>query len=665
MPNRLIHESSPYLLQHANNPVDWYPWGDEPFERAEREGKPVLVSIGYSACHWCHVMEHESFENEETAAYMNKHFVCIKVDREEHPDVDQIYMDAVQAISQSGGWPLNVFVRPDRHPFFGGTYYPPRTAFNRPSWPQVLQRMSDIWVNHRDEADAQAAQLIRFLEQSGQAPQKPAETISETDCRTMADNLLKMADTARGGFGGAPKFPATMALAFLLDHYQYEGDEAARDHALFSLDRMIAGGIYDQLGGGLARYSTDADWLAPHFEKMLYDNALFISVLTQAYRIDPKQRYAEVIRETISFVERELKDATGGLYSALDADSEGEEGKFYTWTFEEWNTLNPEPWMSRYFGIEKEGNWEGTNILHEAQSIDAIARETGMSPGSLQQSLSEFKRQVWAIREKRIHPHCDDKSLLSWNALMNLAWTDAGVALSEPSYILRAEEHMRWMDKTFSDQENKMQRTWKAGQARISAKLDDYAYLIRAMISLTAVNGEQYWLERAESLCETVLALFSDDDDVFFYYSSSEQKDIPVRKTDLHDGAQPSANAVMAENLQWLGMLRNRSEWVTRSEEMLLRQSASTIRYTYSFAQWAILLQRLRAEPKTVSITGAQAKQFHARMQKQVPPHTLLLEIMQENRKVPDDQQDSTIIVCGRQACLAPLSDPEQVLKLL
>src|SRR6185312_1175294 len=324
MANRLINEQSPYLLQHAHNPVAWYPWGDEAFERAKAEHKPVIVSIGYAACHWCHVMEHESFEDEDTAAYMNEHFVCIKVDREEHPDVDHLYMDAVQAISGNGGWPLNVFVTPERAPFYGGTYYPPRPAYSRPSWMQLLQRMTQIWTEQPEEAATQAAQMLQHLKQAslktftatGPGPDK------ETP-KKIAESLLKQADKEKGGFGNAPKFPGTMAISFLLEHYHFTGNEQALKHALLSLDAMINGGIYDQLYGGFARYSTDREWLAPHFEKMLYDNALLVCTLADAYSITKDIKYKLIIEETLGFAERELMDKTGGYYCAIDADSEG------------------------------------------------------------------------------------------------------------------------------------------------------------------------------------------------------------------------------------------------------------------------------------------------------------------------------------------------------
>ena len=425
MANRLIEEQSPYLQQHAHNPVDWYPWGDEAFLRAKNEDKPVLVSIGYAACHWCHVMERESFENEQVAAYMNERFICIKVDREEHPDVDHLYMDAVQAITGSGGWPLNVFVTPDRLPYYGGTYFPPSPAYQRPSWIQVLQRMSDIWTNERSEVDGQTTQMLEYLKNASATAMQAQKADWDTDtCRQMADTLLKQADTVWGGFGNAPKFPGTMAISFLLEHYHYTQYEPALKQALLSLDKMLEGGIYDQLGGGFARYSTDKEWLAPHFEKMLYDNALLISAYCDAYSITNDEKYKTIIEETIAFVEHELKDESGGYYSALDADSEGVEGKYYTWTWEEWQELigNDEILMS-YFGVSEEGNWEHTNILHVAEPAESIAMRMCLGTADVLSHVASGQGKAFARStiKARIRPLTDDKSLLSWNALMNIA----------------------------------------------------------------------------------------------------------------------------------------------------------------------------------------------------------------------------------------------------
>jgi uncharacterized protein YyaL (SSP411 family) len=672
MSNRLINEQSPYLLQHAHNPVDWYPWGDEAFQKAKAENKPLIVSIGYAACHWCHVMERESFENADTAAYMNDHFVCIKVDREEHPDVDALYMDAVQAISGSGGWPLNAFVTTDRIPFYGGTYYPPRPAYNRPSWLQILQRMNEIWVNQHEEVKAQSEQMIGYLRQVSKAAASEASVVTADDCSKMGEALLKMADKEWGGFGSAPKFPGTMAITFLLEHYRYTGNEEALQHALFSLDKMIEGGIYDQIGGGFARYSVDREWLAPHFEKMLYDNALLISALSDAYALVEKPLYRQVIEQTIDFINRELRTKEEGFYSALDADSEGVEGKFYTWTWEEWQqaTNGGNSLAEAYFGITDAGNWEHTNILHQAMPLSEAAVMAGLSIEEATSQIEALKQNLIMLRTQRVRPITDDKSLLSWNALMNHALTKAGITLQEEKYLRQAADHMNWMLSAFRDDDNKLMHVWKNGQARIIAKLDDYAYLMQAMIALGAATGNHQWIIQAAQLCELSLHLFGEDGTPFLFLSASTQTDIPVRKSDVYDGATPSANAVMAQVLGLLGMLMERTDWAARAEEMLARMLQTTVRYTYSFGHWATLLQRQLAAPKTVVIAGKNALQTHSDLLRKAPPHAIVIQSENPSEKLPltadkKSDGDSLIFVCTGTACLPPVSSSKDALRLL
>ncbi len=670
MANRLIHEQSPYLLQHAHNPVDWYPWCDEAFERAERENKPVLISIGYAACHWCHVMEHESFEDEETAAYMNEHFINIKVDREEHPDVDHMYMDAVQAISGSGGWPLNVFATPQRVPFYGGTYYPPRPAYNRPSWRQLLQRMQEIWAQQHDEVSAQAGQMLQYLQNAAKAGiATQGAAWDKKSCAAMAENLLQQADKEFGGFGRAPKFPGTMAITYLLEYYHYTANEEALGHALHSLDAMINGGIYDQLGGGFARYSTDEKWLAPHFEKMLYDNALLVMSACDAYTLTRKPHYREVIAETIVFVERELKDSSGGYYSALDADSEGVEGKFYTWTWDEWQeATGGDALLEAYWGVVPGGNWEHTNILHVAKEVPLLAGEWDMPAEEILTRVEAAKQKLFAIRSRRQRPLTDDKSLLSWNALMNIALVKAAVALDEPGYLERAEAHAAWMLKAFDD--NGWKHVWKQDKARIQAKLDDMAYLTQALLQLASATGDENLLLRASEILEGTEQAFTDEAGIFFYFTAASQKDIPVRKADLYDGALPSANAVMAHNLLVLGACFERQGWSERAYTMLRRMSGSAGRYTYSFAYWAMLMQRYERGLLTVVSAGPAAAEKQNGLEKHFLPHAYLLTSKKEISEVPVLLQrysslQTLIFVCTRDACMAPVADVQGALQLI
>jgi uncharacterized protein YyaL (SSP411 family) len=672
MANRLINEASPYLQQHAHNPVDWYPWGDEAFEKAKAENKPVLVSIGYAACHWCHVMERESFEDEATAAYMNEHFVNIKVDREERPDVDHLYMDAVQAISGSGGWPLNAFATPDRVPFYGGTYFPPHPLYNRPSWVQLLQRMQELWHQHKDEIDTQANQMLQYLANASKAAfGKAANTWDEETCKTMAKNLLQQADTENGGFGRAPKFSGTMSINFLLEHYHFAGDEAALAHALLSLDAMSAGGINDQLAGGFARYSTDDVWLAPHFEKMLYDNALLILSLCDAYSITKEQRYKHTIEQTIAFVEAELTAPNGIFYSALDADSEGEEGKYYTWTWEEWqrHAGDDNGIAAAYFGITEEGNWEHTNILHIAGDLAEIARQKGLSVADAAKHIQAVEKRLLEVRGKRIRPLTDDKSLLAWNALMNLALCKAGNALQNEAYRERAVNHMHAMLANFNTP-NGLMHVWKNGKATVPANLDDYAYLVQAMIQLSSATGEDALMQHAGRLTDVVMHEFAHDDGSFFYFSPAKAQDIPVRKVDIYDGTLPSANAVMAHNLLLLGMCMERTAFSEHARHMLAKALDTTVRYTSSFAYWAMLHQRFAAGLKTVAIVGPDRMQHLKALLESYIPHCLPVTSKKEISDLPllkdkNFQNQTHIFVCTDTACMPAVADVEAALELI
>jgi len=670
MANRLKDQQSPYLLQHAHNPVDWYPWCDEAFEKAEKEQKPVLVSIGYAACHWCHVMERESFENEEVAAYMNSYFINIKVDREEHPDVDHMYMDAVQAISGSGGWPLNVFVTPQRVPFYGGTYYPPRPAYNRPSWLQLLQRMQQIWTQQQDEVSAQAEQMLQYLRNAAKAGvSTQGAAWDKATCATMAEKLLEQADKEFGGFGRAPKFPGTMAITYLLEHYHYTRNEAALHHALLSLDCMINGGIYDQLGGGFARYSTDEKWLAPHFEKMLYDNALLIMSMCDAWMLTHKPHYKQAIEETIAFVERELKGPLGGYYSALDADSEGVEGKFYTWTWEEWyEATGGDAVLETYWGIVPEGNWEHTNILHVAKPLPELALEYGLAEEEIHTRIESARKKLLQLRNNRVRPLTDDKSLLSWNALMNIALAKAAVSLGNNLYLEKAKTHMGWMLEAFYD--NGWQHVWKQGKARISANLDDLAYLAQALLQLASAAGDERYLHKASEIVTLVQNVYSDDAGVFFCYTSSAQADIPVRKVEMYDGALPSSNAVMAHNLLLLGIINEQHGTSERGYAMLRQMAGSATRYTYSFAYWAMLMQRYNKGLLTVVTAGPEALDMHRAMQDNYAPHACLLVQTGGETTVPVlqhryDEQHTRAFVCTQEACLAPETDVRKALLLI
>ncbi|HEY8688741.1 MAG TPA: thioredoxin domain-containing protein, partial [Chitinophagaceae bacterium] len=556
--NKLADESSPYLLQHAHNPVNWYPWGDEALLKAREEDKPILVSIGYSACHWCHVMEHESFEDEETAMLMNENFINIKIDREERPDLDHIYMDAVQAISGSGGWPLNVFLTPDKKPFYGGTYFPPQRAHNRASWTEVLQGVSKLFTEKRQETEAQADELTQHIGRSDVTASiknfsldiQGEDIFTKAQCDEIFENIIKQADKKWGGFGNAPKFPQTFTINYLLRYYHYTKNEDALKQACLSLDKMIQGGIYDQPGGGFARYSTDAEWLAPHFEKMLYDNALLIRTLCDAYQVTKNISYKKTIAQTIDFIERELMHEGGGFYSALDADSEGVEGKFYVWSYDEVNEIlgDDAKLFCEYYNVTPNGNWEHTNILRVLTSLHDFAMQKDLDEQKLEEQLNISSQKLLKERSKRIRPQTDDKILLGWNALMITALCKAAAALGISQYKEMAITNFNFLFSRFKvgDNDFEFYHTYKNKVAKYPAFLDDYACLTEACISLQEITSDNIYIEHARSLTEYVLENFTSTEEDFFYYSGKKQNDVIVRKKEIYDGAVPSGNSVMA-----------------------------------------------------------------------------------------------------------------------
>lgn len=628
--NHLIRETSPYLLQHAHNPVNWYPWGEEALQKALAEDKPILVSIGYAACHWCHVMERESFEDETTAALMNEYFVNIKIDREERPDLDHIYMDAVQAMTGSGGWPLNVFLTPDTRPFFGGTYFPPERAYNRPGWKEILTGIHKSYLEKKEEIISQAESLTGHLLSSNsfgiQQQGSGDDIFSDAQLQTIAENLLANADTEWGGFGKAPKFPQTFSIQYLLRHYHFTKDASALKQALLSLDKMIDGGIYDQLGGGFARYSTDNEWLAPHFEKMLYDNALLVSVLAEAHQLTGTPRYAGAIRQTLAFVEREMLSEEGGFYSALDADSEGVEGKFYTWSKAEIEALlgNDATVFCAYYNVKEKGNWEHTNILRITKPVNLFAEENKIPLMDLEQRLAGCRQILMLERSKRIRPQLDDKILLGWNALMNTAYSKAYAALGEEAYRQMAIQNMQFLEDKLDGDEEHWQHTYKNGRARIDAFLDDYAYLIQAYIHLQEITGNGNYLLKAKALTEWVVENFEEGDTGFFFYTHQYQTDVIVRKKEVYDGAVPSGNAIMVQNLLYLSIVFNRKEWTDRSQSLLRSLGKAVTQYPGSFGVWAMNLQLVTKGMMEIAIVGQQANDFLCHVLRKFAPNKII-----------------------------------------
>ncbi|MBL7739251.1 MAG: thioredoxin domain-containing protein [Chitinophagaceae bacterium] len=675
--NHLIQETSPYLLQHAHNPVNWYPWGDEALQKAREENKPILVSIGYAACHWCHVMERESFEDEATARIMNDHFINIKIDREERPDLDHIYMDAVQAMTGSGGWPLNVFLTPDARPFYGGTYFPPKKAFNRPSWQEVLLSVKQAFEERRHEIDAQAENLTAHLVQSNsfglQKDSDQNDLFRKDKPDEIFQHIMKSADREWGGFGRAPKFPQTFIIQYLLRYHYVTGNKEALQQALLSLDKMIAGGIYDQAGGGFARYSTDTEWLAPHFEKMLYDNALLVSVLSEAFQLTGHTRYRQVIEETMQFVKRELLHPQMGFYAALDADSEGEEGKFYTWSYEEVKKVvqDDAPLFCQYYDINPKGNWEGKNILRVKVPFEEFAVQHNISAEQLAALLNKAKEKLLAERNKRERPLLDDKIILGWNALMNTACSKACMATGNGEYKKLAIDNMTFLLDKFRDgNTGRFFHTWKNGQAKYPAFLDDYAFLIEALIHLQEVTADQNWLIMAADIVHYVTGHFSEPDTGFFYYTGKEQQDVIIRKKEVYDGAVPSGNSIMAYNLYRLSILLDRPDWKARSMDMLSSIGVAVSRYPVSFGIWSSLLQEIVAGTFEIAVVGAGYEKLMKKISHVYLPHRVLTAASASHPGFPLLSNKALsdyplIYLCKDYVCQQPVDSIERFMSLI
>ncbi len=614
MKNELIHETSPYLLQHAHNPVHWQPWGTTALQLAKELDKPILVSIGYSACHWCHVMERESFENEETAAIMNEHFINIKIDREERPDIDHIYMDAVQAISGSGGWPLNVFLTPEAKPFYGGTYFPPAKAHGRASWTDVLMSIQDAWKNRRAEMEQQANTLVEHLKKANNFGQiknsiqvdNGVASFTKQDCIHISESLLAVADTSLGGFGKAPKFPQTFSINCLIQIAHFLKDERALLQAELSLLKMLHGGIYDQLAGGLCRYSTDNEWLAPHFEKMLYDNALFIVSLSNAYLLTKKELYKNAVKDVCHFLITEMKNKEGGYYAAIDADSEGVEGKFYIWDKSDIEDLLGEDadLFNSYYDVSENGNWEEKNILRILRPLEELAKSFDISMEAAEKIISSSKEKLLIERNKRIRPGTDDKIILSWNALLVTAFCKAYAVLQDEKYKDAAENLFQFLQKAFDDNNGGLLHTYKDGKAKYPAFLDDYAYLIEAAIQLQEITSNTDYLNFAKTLTNYVFDNFSDEESAYFFFTEIDQQDITIRKIELYDGATPSANGVMAKNLQYLSIVFDKQDWYEKAVSMIDSLKTILLKHPNSFGIWAATAINMAAGTNEITIIG-------------------------------------------------------------
>ena len=668
MTNRLAQATSPYLLQHRENPVDWYPWGEEALTRARGEDRPILLSVGYSACHWCHVMAHESFEDPETAAYMNEHFVNVKVDREERPDVDALYMEAVQAISGQGGWPMTVFLDPEGVPFYGGTYFPPDESRGMPSFRMVMEAVVDAFESKRDEIEERAPQMRARLAAIGQV--EPADSPQAAMLEEAIERLHSVADRARGGFGGAPKFPPASAIELLLARGEREIPE-------LTLNAMLAGGIYDQLGGGFARYSVDAAWQVPHFEKMLYDNALLARAYLHGWQQLDHERYRRICEETLDWALREMRGPEGGFYSALDADSEGEEGRFYVWTPEEIRAILTDETtddancikfstqqidnLMQFYGVSEAGNFEGRNILHLAGGAGAGGPE----------GLDEMRRALYEARAKRVWPGLDDKRLTAWNALMIAALAEAGAVLGREDYLDAARACADFVWSELRDDEGALLRTYKDGRAHLNAYLEDHAFLLEALLTLYEASFETVWFERARELADTLLARFADDERGGFFSTADDHESLIARRKEIGDHPIPSGNSAASFGLLRLTALTGERAYEQAAEGVFRLFSDPAGKHPEAFAHLLRAIDFHLSPTKEVALVGEDLNGLAAVVRSEFRPHLVLAggptgsdtpPLLQDR---PEVDAKPTAYVCEHFTCRTPVTDTKQLDEVL
>lgn len=658
--NKLINESSPYLLQHAHNPVEWYPWGDEAFEKAEKENKLVLISIGYSACHWCHVMEHESFEDSLTAEMMNKNFINIKVDREERPDVDQVYMNAVQLMTGSGGWPLNCFALPDGRPVYGGTYFP------KDKWQQTLTSLQGLKENDPIKLEEYAKNLTAGIQQSELITRN--EDPLETKVEFLAQKVnewSKYWDRKKGGPNRAPKFPLPNNYQFLLEYAFLSGDQESMDFVSTTLDQMSRGGIYDQIGGGFARYSTDELWKAPHFEKMLYDNAQLVSLYSQAFTATQNPRYKKTVQETLAFIKRELTNKNGGFYSALDADSEGEEGKFYVWKKEELKeALTPEEFelAKEFYNVNNKGLWEHGNyiLLMDENSDDMLTEDS-----TLGNKLELIKSKLLARRETRIRPGLDDKILTSWNMLMIEAYLDAYIALEDEQYLKVAEQQMKFIFTNLITEDEGLFHLHKDGKSSINGYLEDYAFTISALLKMYQSTFDESYISQAEALMHYTVQHFLDEESGMFWFKSNKDEQLIAKKQENSDNVIPASNSVMAHNLFLLSKLTYNQEFEKTGKQML-SNILPHIEYGQSYSNWLRLYLYETYPFYEIAATGKNFRALTIELRKTYIPNKLILGAekksdlpLLENKFF----EKETIFVCQNKTCQLPVKLVTDALK--
>ncbi|SMB97390.1 protein of unknown function DUF255 [Hymenobacter roseosalivarius DSM 11622] len=669
--NLLSLETSPYLLQHAHNPVDWYPWGEEALRKAKAEQKPILVSIGYAACHWCHVMERESFENPRIAEVMNAHFVCIKVDREERPDVDQLYMDAVHAMGVQGGWPLNVFLNPEAKPFYGGTYFPPR------NWTQLLTSIGQAYQGEqRGELDESAEQFASALQASDLAKYglgPTASTVSDEQFELLLADLGGKFDQTWGGMNRAPKFPMPSIWRFLLRAYHLKGSQPIFDQLNRTLRQMAWGGLYDQIGGGFARYSVDAEWLAPHFEKMLYDNGQLVSLYAEAYQVTRDELYQTVVYDTIEFVRRELMSPEGGFYSSLDADSEGVEGRFYVFTKNELRDIldDEELLFSAYYNCTAAGNWEhGQNILHRRESNEDFAAIHEIAPQVLAELVHGWGKKIMAARAKRVRPGTDDKILTGWNALMLNGLIDAYRAFGDGKFLELALRNAHFIQMNLRNGP-RLWRNYKDGRATIAGFLEDYALVIQAYINLYEATFDAQWLHEAETLTSYVQANFFDPEENLFFYTDASSEALIARKKELFDNVIPGSNSLMAHNLHRLSLHLENAPLGELAATMLAQVQDLVVKEPQHLTNWASLYAAFLRPLAEIAIVGPEAETFRRELSRHFLPNVVLAGAASPTDELPLLQQRTalegrtTIYVCFNRACQQPVHTVAEALAKL
>jgi uncharacterized protein YyaL (SSP411 family) len=676
--NNLINSTSPYLLQHAHNPVNWNPWSTEIVEKAKAEDKLLLVSIGYAACHWCHVMEHESFEDEQVAKIMNNNFVCVKVDREERPDVDHYYMTAVHLLGQQGGWPLNVIAMPDGRPIWGGTYFP------KINWMKNLQAVADFYRKNRSQTEEYAASLQNGIEQASLVNSVKKEIpVNFQILENGVNNWKQTFDMENGGRKGAPKFPMPVNLDFLLYYGALKKDETVLQYVKTTLLKMARGGIYDQIGGGFARYSVDEIWKVPHFEKMLYDNGQLLSIYSKAFQQFGDDEFKTVVYETVDFIERELRDASGAFYSSLDADSEGEEGKFYIWNVPELKSILSSEFelFSRYFNVNKKGFWEkGNSILLRDSADEEFARKNGLTPEQLRNKLSEWKELLLEARSKRVRPGLDDKTLISWNALVIQGMVDAAVAYNEKRFLELALWNANFIKNNIVKPDGQIGHVWKREQFPLNdgnkerffnatGFLEDYAMVIQAFISLFQFTGDEQWLRISEKLTKYCFTHFYDEESGLFYFSEKSSNAIITNHFQIEDNVIPAANSVMANNLHKLYLILGKPEYKSVVFKMLLPVTPQFSKYPMAYANWGTIMLKITAPYFEVAILGRNAGTLIKELQTGFHPDIMFVFSISESEipilKSRMVQGKTLIYVCKEGVCQLPVETAKQAFEIL